>query len=225
MSTWAIIVAAGSGQRYGGEPKQFRNLWGKPVVAWSIEVARCVVDSVVVVLPKAYLNDYEAQLRRFGADIIVPGGTTRSESVRCGLKTLEGMGVEEVLIHDGARPLADRDLWIRVLNGLRGVGFSAYELPPAGVVPAVAITDTIKEVESSVVIRTIPRDNLYVVQTPQAFVFEALVKAHQSNVFGTDDAELLERTGQVIRVVQGSTNNIKLTYPEDFEIIRRLAVS
>jgi 2-C-methyl-D-erythritol 4-phosphate cytidylyltransferase/2-C-methyl-D-erythritol 2,4-cyclodiphosphate synthase len=223
MATWAVVVAAGSGQRYGNVPKQFVHLWGKPVVAWSIEVARTVADSVVVVIPEPYLEKYSSTLMKFGADFVVKGGITRSDSVRCALELLDDKA-QEVLIHDGARPLATRELWMRVLSALRGAGVSGVELPPAGVVPALRLTDTIKEVENSTVLSTIPRDNLYVIQTPQAFLVEPLKKAHESKPNANDDAELLERMGYVVRVVPGENINLKLTYPEDFEMLKRLAI-
>jgi 2-C-methyl-D-erythritol 4-phosphate cytidylyltransferase len=115
---------------------------------------------------------------------------------------------QRVLIHDGVRPLISQDLIDRVIAGLEGAD---------GCIPALEVTDTLKEVDSGMVIKTIPRSNLYQIQTPQAFVTKTLISAHErfsGGVF-TDDSALLEASGKTVRIVEGDPYNVKITFRND----------
>jgi 2-C-methyl-D-erythritol 4-phosphate cytidylyltransferase len=217
-TTWAIIVAAGQSARFGGTLKQFCDLGGKPVLAWSLEKAKSVCDKVAVVIPSQLSNDLLAQIENYRPDLIVEGGHTRAQSVRNALKAV-GQDCYEVIVHDAARPLASQELWIRTLSALRGVG-AKRDLVPMGAVPTVKLSDTVKQIEDNEVISTIPRDSLVAVQTPQAFIYTALFEAHKGDPNSTDDAELLERIGKPVVTVEGEVSNIKLTYKDDLDLVR-----
>jgi 2-C-methyl-D-erythritol 4-phosphate cytidylyltransferase len=197
---WAIVVAAGSGSRFGG-PKQYAPLGDRRVIDWSIAAARTVADGVVVVVAPGYEDQPEPS-----ADAVVVGGATRSESVRCGLAAVpDDAGV--VLVHDAARPLASEPLFRSVL--------AAVEAGADGVVPGVPVVDTIKRVAGDVVVETLDRSTLVAVQTPQGFRAGALREVHAAGGEGTDDAALIEAGGGRVVVVPGEETNRKLTLPAD----------
>lgn len=200
---WAVIVAAGSGARFGS-PKQFAPLGGREVLAWSLEVACRVCDGVVVVVPAADVAALEGALP--GAVSVVAGGATRSESVRAGLRAVPDE-VEVVLVHDAARPLASHQLWERVIQTV-AEGAS-------GAVPAILVTDTIRQVGDDGASTTLERASLRAVQTPQGFRLRALRAAHASGVDATDDAVLLEVAGEEVVLVEGEDTNFKITSPDD----------
>lgn len=208
MSTWAIVVAAGTGTRFGG-PKQYEPLAGRPVVEWATHAASQACDGVVVVVPS------EAAGRAHpGADVVVPGGATRSESVRAGLEKVP-TDASIIVVHDGARPLAGVSLFEAVI--------AAVHSGAGGAVPGLRVHDTLKTVEGGVVTRTVAREDLVAVQTPQAFRASALRAAHRSSPGATDDAALVEDAGFTVTVVPGDRRNIKVTEPEDLELAERLA--
>ena len=170
------------------------------------------IDAVVVIVPEGYADDARkwAESIDEGASLEIRlGGDTRLESVRRGLEALPS-GAERVVCHDAARPFASVELFGRVLARLRGV---------QGVVPVVPSPDTVKRVREGLVIETVPRDELGLVQTPQAFAAEALVDAHrrarQKRLRATDDAVLLEAAGYRVAAVEGDPGNFKITTPED----------
>jgi 2-C-methyl-D-erythritol 4-phosphate cytidylyltransferase len=194
---WTIVVAAGAGQRFG-RPKQFEMLGDRRVVDWSVEAARAASDGVIVVLPPGHGG--------------VEGGTTRSESVRNGLARVPH-GADIVCVHDAARPFASSTLFKRVI--------AAVEDGADAAIPAVAVADTIKEIDADgVVARTPPRDRLVAVQTPQAFRAASLRAAHEHGGDATDDAALVEAIGGRVVVVEGDPENRKLTVPDDLEWAR-----
>ena len=196
-SVWTIVVAAGSGDRFGG-PKQFELLSGKRVVDWSVDVAGRCSDGVVVVLPADRMEP--------GA---VAGGATRSESVRAGLAAVPNdAGI--VVVHDAARPLACEGLFAAVVEAVRAGADAA--------ITAVPVTDTIKRVEGDRVVETVDRSELVAVQTPQAFKAAVLRKAHEGRPEATDDASLVEAAGGSVVVVPGSGRNLKITAPDDLVI-------
>ena len=165
------------------------------------------VDKLFVVVPEEDMP----QTRQILADvskelIITKGGTTRQESVMNGLRCAHES--QTVLIHDGVRPFISSRLIDRVIAGLEGVD---------GCIPALEVTDTLKEVHDGMVIKTIPRSNLYQIQTPQAFVTKTIMKAHDSFSGGvfTDDSALLEASGKIVRIVEGDPNNVKITFKDD----------
>ena len=200
------MVAAGSGTRFG-KPKQFEPLGGATVLEHAITQALTVSEGVVVVLAPDQLS-----LQLPTGCISVEGGATRSESVRAGLDAVPETA-EIICVHDAARPLASEDLFRRVIESVRGGA--------DGAVPGIAVSDTIKEVDNfGVVTRTVPRARIVAVQTPQAFAAQKLRAAHASGEEGTDDAELVERAGGKIVVVNGEITARKITMPDDLEWAR-----
>ncbi len=198
MRVAAVVVAGGRGVRFGG-PKQFLPFGGSTVAAHAVATARSVAETVILVTPASYDGDGE------GADIVVTGGDTRSASVRAGLAEVGDATI--VVIHDAARPLASAALFERVVAGVRD-GADA-------VIPALAISDTIKRVAGDVVVETVPREGLVTVQTPQAFNLASLRAAHARGDDATDDAALVEATGGRVLTVAGEYGNIKITEPGD----------
>lgn len=209
MSVWTIVVAAGSGARYGGA-KQLEMLGDRRVLDWSLAAAEHASDGVVLVVSDVHRPEIEAG---FGCSrsgpVVVSGGATRSESVRCGLAAVPpSAGV--VVVHDAARPLAPPDLFARVV--------AAVEAGADGAVPGVPLVDTIRRVDGGVV----DRDELVAVQTPQAFRGSVLRAAHRGAPDATDDASLVEAAGGKVVVVPGDPVNRKITTPDDLVIARAL---
>lgn len=206
MRVWTIVVAAGSGARFGAA-KQFAEINGRRAVDRAVDRAREVSDGVVVVLPP----DGTWTGPPVAAD--VPGGPTRAASVRAGLDAVSG-DADVILVHDAARPLASRELFDRVVG--------AVASGADGAVPGLAITDTVKRVEDGHVVGTVEREDLVVVQTPQAFRADRLRGAHRGAPDGTDDSALLERAGGKVVVVDGDPANIKLTHERDLVVAEAL---
>jgi 2-C-methyl-D-erythritol 4-phosphate cytidylyltransferase len=192
VSTWAIVVAAGRGDRFG-KPKQFEVIAGKRVLDWSVADATAACDGVVVVVPP-------------GEPGGVAGGATRSESVRNGLAAVPD-DADVIVVHDAARPAAGVALFHAVIDAVRAGADAA--------IPCIAVTDTIKRVDGDAVVETFDRSTLVAVQTPQAFRASALRAAHASGDDATDDAALVERAGGRVVVVPGHVGNRKLTEPSD----------
>ncbi len=230
MTTYAeiavIVVAAGSGQRAGGGiPKQFRNLGGMPVLARTLNLF-CAFDfhSVIPVIGADQFDDFENVLKFVRADVRkriaspVLGGNSRQASVLNGLQALVHSSPRFVLIHDGARALTPSDLVQRVTEALQ---------TNDSVVPALLISDTVKEVSpSGMVSATLNRNKLRTVQTPQGFRFQAILDAHQAAVARKvdglmDDASVMEWAGLPVRIVPGAAGNLKITTVDDFEIAER----
>jgi 2-C-methyl-D-erythritol 4-phosphate cytidylyltransferase len=199
---WAVVVAAGSGQRFGG-PKQFEPLGSGTVLDHAVAVARDAVDGVVVVVPAERVQGpYE-----------VAGGATRSDSVRRGLAAVPD-DADVIVVHDGARPFASVDLYRAVIAAVREGA--------DGAVPGLPVTETIKEVDGAMAVRATPdRSTLVAVQTPQAFRAAALRAAHDQGDDSTDDAALVERAGGHVVVVPGEVGNRKLTVADDLAWARQ----
>lgn len=195
---WAIVVAAGSGTRFGA-PKQFERLRGRRVIDWSLAAARGACAGVVCVLPPDHEGTEDA------ADVSVAGGATRSESVRAGLAAVPPEA-EVIVVHDAARPVAPVSLFAEVIAAVRDGADAA--------VPGVAVHDTIRHAEQGVV----DRAHLVAVQTPQAFRASALRDAHAAGGEATDDASLVEAAGGTVVVVPGRSHNLKITDPGDLRI-------
>jgi len=206
VQTWTIVVAAGSGARFGGA-KQFRTVGSERLVDRAVDTASRVTDGVVIVLPagETWTGPPVAAA--------VSGGVTRAESVRAGLAAVP-LDVDIVVVHDAARPLADDALFRLVIHAVTdGVD---------GAIPALAVSDTIKRVDDGRVIATVPRDDLVSVQTPQAFRAATLRAAHAGGAEGTDDAALVEAVGGTVVIVAGNASNLKVTGPEDLMLVRAL---
>jgi 2-C-methyl-D-erythritol 4-phosphate cytidylyltransferase len=210
VTVWVVVVAAGGGERFGGR-KQFAEIDGRPLVSWSVDAARSVADGIVLVVPAdtAGTNATAA----YGADVVVAGGSTRTGSVRAGLVAVPGEA-DVIVVHDGARPLASADLFRSVVD--------AVTTGAAAAVPGLALTDTVKQVSDDVVVSTLDRRGLVTVQTPQAFRAEVLRRVVEAGGDATDDAGLVEAEGATVRVVNGDPRNLKVTTPEDLDMVRAL---
>ena len=203
MTVWAVVVAGGRGERFGG-PKQLAAIAGRRVVDWSLDAARDACDGVVLVVPADHDEPEEA-------DVVVTGGASRSESVRNGLAAVPD-DATIVVVHDAARPAAGADLFRAVIAAVRAGA--------AGAIPGVPVTDTIKRVDADgVVVETPDRSALVAVQTPQAFDAAALRAAHAAGGEATDDAALVEAAGGRVVVVPGSPTNRKVTEPSDLALL------
>jgi len=204
----AVLVAAGRGERLGAErPKAFVMLGGKPMLQWSIEALAPAVEHVVVALPPGA----HAPPGTIGA----PGGEHRSQSVRNALHAAPDG--DPIVVHDAARPLITAELVADAIAALDSDHDAAIAAAP--------VSDTVKEVEGDEVRRTVPREHLWAVQTPQVFRRAALERALDVSddvlARATDDAWLVERIGGRVKVVPFPRDNIKVTSPFDFEIAER----
>jgi 2-C-methyl-D-erythritol 4-phosphate cytidylyltransferase len=212
--TYAIVTAAGKGTRFGGK-KSLHLLKGKPLLAWSLRVLEesPEIREVIVTFPP---DDSVESYQRVCADEnykkarFVAGGDTRYDSVRKAFSSLKDQA-EIVLIHDAARPLLSRDLLLRVLEATRKHGAALPVLP---------LSETVKEVEGEQVVRTIPREKLFLAQTPQGFRAEFLAAAYAKfeNRNITDEAMLVEMAGYKVYVVPGDYRNIKITERSDIKV-------
>lgn len=212
MRTAAILVAAGSGSRFGAAtPKQFLPLLGRPVIRHAAEaLAAHVGDLLQPVGDAAPIAAALDGLRHLPS---VLGGATRQDSVRAGLEALVPHAPDLVLVHDAARPLIPPDTIAALLAALRDV---------PGAIPAVPVADTLKRAEAGRIAATVPRDGLFRAQTPQAFRFDVLLAAHRSGtISATDDAALLEARGLAVALIPGSEDNIKITYKDDLMRLER----
>jgi 2-C-methyl-D-erythritol 4-phosphate cytidylyltransferase len=223
MLVWAILAAAGTGSRMG-RPKQLLDLAGTAVAARSLDALAAAqsVGSIVVVCEEELIPEFERIASSAGGgkvQRVVCGGASRQDSVAAGLRAVV-QPVDVVVVHDGARPFAGATLVEQVVERARAHG---------GAIAAVAVKDTIKQAtESGFVHNTVPRERLWAAQTPQAFAYDVLVRAHAQaeadGFLGTDDAELVERLGGAeIAIVEGSYENLKITTPEDLVVAERLA--
>jgi len=206
----AIIAAAGSGARFGG-PKQFAFLGGRPLLDWSCEAfeAHPLIDDIVLVLPAQ--AETAGWAERFPKIIdVVYGGRRRQDSVRAGFNRFDPGRTGLVLVHDGARPLVSADVIDRVIEAARKNGAA---------IPIIASEDSLKEIESDRIVRTLDRNRVGRVQTPQGFSYilldRALTSADEAEYTGTDEASLVERLGEPVTVVAGDPRNVKITTPLD----------
>jgi 2-C-methyl-D-erythritol 4-phosphate cytidylyltransferase len=214
VSTWAVLVAAGRGERLGDDrPKAFVALGELPLLA---EPLRRLdesehVDAVVLVAPAGWEEPAILLAEELGASKVsacVAGGETRADSVRAGVAEVpEDAAV--IIVHDAARPLVDDAVIGRVIAAL-GEGFD-------GAVPGLPVSDTIKRVEGGIVVETLDRGALSAVQTPQAFVAPVLRACVESTQGATDCASLVERGGGRIKVVAGDERLLKVTTRADLE--------
>jgi len=220
VSVWAILVAAGRGERLGlDRPKAFARLRDRPLLAESLERLDDSdwVDAIVVAAPPEWEKPVVLLAEELGCGKVVScvaGGATRAESVRLAMAEVPD-DAAVALVHDAARPLLPPEVIERVLGPL-SEGWD-------GVVPALPIPDTVKRVEGDTVVETLDRDGLVLVQTPQAFVAPVLRGALAGDVSGASDcASLVERAGGRVRVVPGDPRLLKVTEPSDLERLERL---
>jgi 2-C-methyl-D-erythritol 4-phosphate cytidylyltransferase len=219
-STWAVLVAAGRGDRLGlDRPKAFAKLNGRPLLAESLERLEASewVDSIVVVAPRDWEEPSILLAEEIGAAKVtacVTGGASRAESVRAGVAEVPEEALV-VLVHDAARPLLPPEVVERLLSPL-GEGWD-------GAVPAMPVADTLKRVgDDGTVAETIERSGLYAVQTPQAFLAPALRDALAGGTDASDCASLVERRGGRIRVVDGDARLLKVTTASDLAFVESL---
>jgi len=221
----AIVPAAGLGRRFGHPiSKPFQELLGKPVIIWPLEVLESV-DEITETVPVLRGEDMERGVKVFERynlskiKRIAPGGKKRQNSVHNALKLIEDKNCI-VLIHDGVRPLVEKSLIQETIHHM--VKIIRNEENYAGVILGVPLKDTIKEAEGGVVKKTLRRDSLWVIQTPQVFPYKKLLKAYEKatgeGFYSTDDSALVERYGGKVKVLMGSYRNIKITTPEDLII-------
>ena len=217
MSVWAILAAAGRGDRLGlDRPKAFAPLNDRPLIAESLERldASDWIDGIVVAAPPEWEEPCILVAEEVAAGKVaetVTGGETRADSVRAGLAEVPEEAAV-VLVHDAARPLLSEAVIERVVTGLAD-GWD-------GAVPALPISDAVKRVEGESVVETLGRDGLVAVQTPQAFVASMLREALVGDVStAADCASLVEAQGGRVRVVAGDPRLVKVTEPADLELI------
>ena len=210
MRAWAIVVAGGSGVRFGGA-KQFLVLGGRRIVDWAVLAAAASCEGVILVLPPDQVGRVALDVQ---PDVVVAGGATRSASVRAGLAEVPD-GVDAVVVHDAARPLAHPGLFDAVLQALADGA--------DGAVAAVPVADTLKRVAADGRITdTVDRGGLWAVQTPQGFRIDVLRAAHAGEGEATDDAGLVEAAGGRVVVVHGDRRNVKVTDPADLALLEAL---
>jgi 2-C-methyl-D-erythritol 4-phosphate cytidylyltransferase len=216
MSVWAVLVAAGRGERLGAEhPKAFVRLGELPLLA---EPLRRLdesewIEAIVVVAPPEWEEPAILLAEEIAAGKVaatVTGGETRAESVRRGVAEVPEDALV-VLVHDAARPLVTDDVIARVLEPL-GDGWD-------GIVPGLPLADTVKRVHDGTVVETLPRDDLWSVQTPQAFPADTLRAAVAEGGDASDCAGLVEARGGRIKVVQGDPRLLKVTDKADLELV------
>jgi 2-C-methyl-D-erythritol 4-phosphate cytidylyltransferase/2-C-methyl-D-erythritol 2,4-cyclodiphosphate synthase len=215
----AVIAAGGTGIRMNSSvPKQFLEIAGKPILLRTIENISSIeeVIQIIVALPAEHIAAAEALLRRQSMRVechCVAGGPDRQESVRRGVAHTR-RDADVILVHDAVRPVCDRDMMLRVLD-------AAWKKGAA--VPGLPATETIQRVSrSGRVLSTPPRQELYAIQTPQAFhagvLRSALERAREAGFFGTDESSVVRWAGHPVVVVPGSPDNIKITRPLDMDI-------
>jgi 2-C-methyl-D-erythritol 4-phosphate cytidylyltransferase len=215
----AIIAAAGAGSRMAGDrPKQFLQLAGVPIIFHTLKpFEQCdSIQEIIVVLPAAESADFLALVQKYGVkklSRVVPGGTTRAESVWRGLFAIRGATAEIIAVHDGVRPFVTAEEIDRTVAAARSHG--------AAILVAPAI-DTIKEVDGGAVVKTLERRQLCHALTPQCFRYELLRRAYEradvQDPAITDDSSLVEQLGEPVTIVEGSSRNIKITTQRDLLI-------
>ncbi len=213
----AIIVAAGTSKRMDGLDKLFARLYQKPLIYWSVVAFEnnSKVDNIVIVSSDTGIKKINKMINRYNltkVKHVIPGGARRQDSVKAGLIFAEGSGW--VLIHDGARPLVGQDIINSVLEKAMVSGAA---------IPAIPVNDTIKTVRKNQVSNTLPRNNLFAAQTPQAFSYDIITRAFEMiDAQVTDDAQMVEMSGGDVSLSTGSYDNIKVTTLLDLEIARIL---
>jgi len=215
----AIIVAAGSGTRFGAKkPKQFIEILGQPLIIYTLQkFESCpAIDEIILVLPAAEIESFRQIAKKYNLKKLaktVSGGKTRAASVWNGLDAIDEKSAEIIAVHDGARPLVSGEEITKTIE-------KAKETGAACLVGFVA--DTIKEVSDGKIVRTIDRAKLRRALTPQCFQYAILKRAFAQNEFGemvTDECFLVEKLDVEVSIVEGNAQNIKITTPEDAAIV------
>jgi len=201
-----LIPAAGSGERFGAPiPKALVQLNGRTLIEHALLNLGPVASQIIVAAPVGYEDKFREILG--DAVTVVTGGSTRTKSVKIALKSI-AQDIEFVLVHDAARPLASSELGKRIIEALAA--------GDVAVIPALAVNDTIKEVDAAnYVVSTPSRERLRAVQTPQGFARKTLVKAHMQNIEATDDGALVEAMRGKVKLIEGENRALKITNPDD----------
>ena len=219
MSVWAVVVAAGRGERLGlDRPKAFAKLNDRPLLAESLERLERSdwIDSIVVAAPPDWEEPVILLAEELGCGkvlSVVPGGETRAASVRAGLAEVPD-DAAVVLVHDAARPVLAEEVIERLLTALN----EGWD----GVVPALPIPDTVKRIEGDEVVETVEREGLVGAQTPQAFLWPTFRDAAAGGGDETDCATLIEARGGRIKVVRGDRRLVKVTDHDDLAAVEAL---
>lgn len=220
MSTCAVlIVAAGTGERFGGSiPKQYQELGGAPILRRSVLafLNHPHIDQVRVVINPKHRDLYDKAVADLNLPEPIAGGASRQDSVRLGLEAMTGKDKPQfVMIHDAARPLIDA----ATITNVRKALDSGH-----GVIAAKRLVDTLKKGDGERITATIDRTNLWQAHTPQAFTFDAILAAHQAALGEalTDDAAVAEKAGMTVTLVASNPDNMKITNPDDLDRAARL---
>jgi 2-C-methyl-D-erythritol 4-phosphate cytidylyltransferase len=217
---WVVVPAGGHGVRMGRKKQDIR-VGARPVLRWTLDVLEATpeIRGVVVAVPAEDVTVWRQRLRSCRkVRAVVAGGVERQESVARGLAAVPHTA-PWILVHDGVRPCITPALVRRIVDATRAHGAAIAALP---------IVETLKRGVEGWVKETVPRDGLWVIQTPQGFRADLLREAHRrataDGVLGTDDAALVERLGTAVRLVPGLPGNVKITRPEDLPLARQLLV-
>jgi 2-C-methyl-D-erythritol 4-phosphate cytidylyltransferase len=201
LAVVGIIPAGGSGERLGADrPKAFVVCAGRPLIEWSIDALQPTCSRIVVAAPPSHVRPGW-----------VAGGPSRSASVRNALDAAPEASI--VVIHDAARPLITPDLVARCFDALEGVD---------GAIAAVPVSDTVHIAADHVISETPDRSTLWAAQTPQVFRADVLRRAYDSNKEATDEASLVAAVGGTVRLVEGASDNVKVTTPTDLRLAEAL---
>lgn len=215
----AIIVAAGSGKRFGGDtPKQFLKIHGKPILIHTLErFEKCdSIDQIVLVLSENEIENFGNECSKYNIVKLaefVAGGHTRAESVLNGLRSITAKPNDIIAVHDGARPLVSVSEISQTIEKAKVIGAACL---------VATVDDTIKETESGMISKTIDRSKLRRALTPQCFRYEILERAFTENDvsdIATDECFLVEQLSIEIAIVEGSSRNIKVTHEDDLKIV------
>lgn len=214
----AIVPAAGLGKRLGPDTnKPFQRLLDIPLLIWPLMVFEAIetISEIIPVIKEVDMERVAGLFEEYKLSKIkriAPGGKERQDSVYHGLKLIDD-GADIVVIHDGGRPLVAKDIVLKAIDNIEGFD---------GVIVAVPVKDTIKKAENDIVKKTLKRDTLWAVQTPQVFRYNSIMKAYEKAMadkfYATDDSALIERLGGTVKIIMGSYDNIKVTTPEDIPV-------
>lgn len=222
MSVSAVIVAAGTSKRMNdGADKLYVHLSGRPLLAWTISRFESteIIDEIIVVAREDEVAKVKEMTKSEGfakVSSVVKGGEYRQQSTRNGLNAISNDS-KVVLIHDGARPLIRTSDIKRIVESAEEYGAALLAVPSK---------DTVKEVRNGMVTQTLPRETVWLAQTPQGFrkelLQEAFSSAEEEGYIGTDEASLVERIGKDVAIVEGHSSNIKVTVTSDIGVAQSL---
>jgi 2-C-methyl-D-erythritol 4-phosphate cytidylyltransferase len=222
--TYAIILAGGRGLRLNNRvPKQFLSLGEKPVIVWSLELCDALpeIDAILTVIPDEFIPEAERIAKTHNIHKImkiVPGGSTRQESAYNALTSIHFSDDDILVLHDAARPFIRPDMMRTCITEAKIHGGAAVYVP---------VQDTVAEIKDDFVISVPPRDRMYYAQTPQAFRFSIISRAHEialsNGVSATDDVSLVLAAGYKIKMINGDFSNFKITTDFDYQAACRIA--